>query len=75
MILTQKWLVTDSSSSREENIELCAAEGCCGFFNGVPLFLAVQARNEQWILPYIWLETVIIPEPEEAQLTSVLEQI
>lgn len=75
MTLTQKWLVADSSSSREENISLCASEGCCGFFDGIPSFLSEQAINEQWSLPHIWLETVVIPEPEEAQLTSVLEQI
>lgn len=75
MILTQKWLVADTSSSREVNVALCTAEGCCGFFSGIPPFLAEVALNEQWVLPHIWIETVIIPEPEGAQLTSALEQI
>lgn len=75
MIINQKWLITDPSAAREEKIALCASEGCCGFFDGIPSFLSEQAKDERWSLPHIWTETVVIPEPEEVQLTSVLEQV
>lgn len=61
MIIYQKWLIASIGSSFDENVAICAAEGCVGFYEGIPPFLAQQAQQEQWVLPHFWTEEVVIP--------------
>ena len=57
--MTQKWLVASIDSSAEENVAICQAEGCVGFYSGIPPFLAQQAAEEGWTLPHFWTEEVV----------------
>lgn len=59
--MTQKWLIAETDSDTEANLEICAAQGCCGFFRGVPPFLEQRAREEAWVLPCFWTEDLTDP--------------
>ncbi len=61
MIIYQKWLIASIDSSAEENVAICQAEGCVGFYTGIPPFLKAQAEQEQWVLPHFWTEEVVVP--------------
>lgn len=57
--MTQKWLVASIDSSFDANVAICEAEGCVGFYTGIPPFLAQQAAEEGWTLPHFWTEEVV----------------
>lgn len=59
MIIYQKWLIAPLDSSFDANVAICEAEGCVGFYTGVPPFLARQAAEEGWTLPHFWTEEVV----------------
>lgn len=62
MTIEQEWLVAPTTYTFEQCMEICVAEGCVGFFTGIPPFLQQQAADEGWTLPHFWIETVVIPE-------------
>lgn len=62
MIIYQKWLIAQVGSDMQANLDICAAEGCVGFYSGVPPFLQAQALSENWVLPCFWTEEVVVPE-------------
>jgi hypothetical protein len=56
--MTQKWLIAPVDSSFDANVAICQAEGCVGFYSGIPPFLQAQAEQEQWVLPHFWTEVI-----------------
>lgn len=64
MIIYQKWLIAPVGSSPDDNLAVCAAEGCVGFYTGVPPFLQAQAQAEGWVLPCFWTEEVVVPSEQ-----------
>lgn len=59
MIIYQKWLIASFDSTFDANVAICEAEGCVGFYTGIPPFLAQKAADEGWTLPHFWTEEVV----------------
>ncbi len=66
MIIYQKWLIAPVGSDLDANLAICQAEGCVGFYTGIPPFLQAQAEAEAWVLPHFWTEEVTVPSDEGA---------
>ena len=63
MIVTQKWLVfAKDTSETTKRWHLSRNLDVCGYFTGIPPKLQGQADEEKWKLPYMWSETVEVPE-------------
>lgn len=56
--MKQKWLIAEAGSNSEDNLIICANEGCCGFYHGIPPFLKQIAQDEMWTLPHFWEEDI-----------------
>ena len=56
--MRQKWLIAEAGSNSEDNLIICANEGCCGFYHGIPPFLTQIAQDEMWTLPHFWFEEI-----------------
>jgi hypothetical protein len=63
--MTQKWLVfakdTPDSTMRWH---LARNTDICGYFTGIPPNLQGKADEEKWKLPYLYTETVEVPNGE-----------
>lgn len=56
---TQKWIVFAADATQSQiDWWLRRNKDAVGYFTGIPPFLEVQAAEEQWTLPHIWLEEV-----------------
>ncbi len=63
--MTQKWLIAPVDSSFDANVAICQAEGCVGFYSGIPPFLQAQAEQEKCVLPHFWIEEVVVPDDNQ----------
>lgn len=59
MILKQKWLITDDASGAQDAV---TANGCVGWYLGVPPALRSLAEQEGWTLPHVWTEEVEVAD-------------
>jgi len=66
--MRQKWLIAEAGTSSEDNLAICANEGCCGFYHGIPPFLTQIAQDEMWSLPHFWFEEI----QEELNVTTAI---
>jgi len=63
MSVVQKWLVfAKDTNETTKRWHLSRNLDICGYFDGVPPRLQGQAEAEKWKLPYLWSETVEVPE-------------
>jgi len=63
MTVVQKWLVfAKDTNESTKKWHLSRNLDVCGYFNGVPPRLQGQAEEEKWKLPYLYSETVELPE-------------
>lgn len=63
MTVVQKWLVfAKDTNETTKKWHLSRNLDVCGYFNGVPPRLQGQAEDEKWKLPYLYSETVELPE-------------
>lgn len=51
-----KFLIVVAGTSSEEATELALANGCGGFYQGIPPILQGQAEAESWTLPCVVTE-------------------
>lgn len=52
----QKYLIVVAGTASEEATALAVANGCAGFYQGVPPILQAQAAAESWTLPCVVTE-------------------
>lgn len=54
--MTQKWLVVAVGTPAADAIALAVANGCVGFYQGVPPVLQETATEQGWTLPCVITE-------------------
>lgn len=49
----QKYLIVTADTDPADATALALANGCCGFYTGLPENFAAQAASEGWTLPCV----------------------